>query len=69
VDSLLTSDAVTAVRFVAVSVPGLQDKLGTQMKDVESDVESLTKRLQYLETTAKNSQQHIEKMLGGGGRS
>lgn len=53
-------------RFVAVPAPILQDKLGSQMKDTEADVETLTKKLQYLETTAKNSQEHIEKMLGGG---
>lgn len=52
--------------FVALPVPALQDKLGTQIKDIEGEVETLTKRLQYLETTAKNSQEHIEKMLGGG---
>ena len=46
-------------------VPVLQDKLGAQMKEMESDVEGLGKRLHYLETTAKNSQEHIEKMLGG----
>jgi chaperonin cofactor prefoldin len=44
----------------------MQDKLGAQMKQVEEDVESLGKRLHYLETTAKNSQDHIEKMLKGG---
>jgi hypothetical protein len=46
----------------------LQDKLGTQMKDMETEVETLGKRLHYLETTAKNSQDHIEKMLKGGGK-
>jgi hypothetical protein len=52
-------------RFVSLPVPALQDKLGSQMKDMETEVESLGKRLHYLETTAKNSQEHIEKMLGG----
>lgn len=33
---------------------------------MEGEVETLGKRLQYLETTAKNSQEHIEKMLKGG---
>lgn len=31
-------------------------------------MEGLEKRLHYLETTAKNSQEHIEKMLQGGAR-
>ncbi|KAK1757715.1 Prefoldin [Echria macrotheca] len=55
--------------FVAVPAPALQAKLGSQMKEMETEMEGLTKRLHYLETTAKNSQEHIEKMLGGAGRS
>ncbi|KAK3394005.1 Prefoldin [Podospora didyma] len=54
--------------FVAIPVPVLQDKLGSQMKEMETDVESMGKRLHYLETTAKNSQEHIEKMLRGSGQ-
>lgn len=51
-----------------VQVPGkeLQRKLGGQVKDMEAEIESLGKKLHYLETTAKNSQEHIEKMLRGG---
>ncbi|KAK3311190.1 Prefoldin [Chaetomium strumarium] len=54
--------------FVAVPVPALQEKLGGQMKDIETEVDALGKRLHYLETTAKNSQEHIEKILKGGGQ-
>ncbi|KAL2266575.1 hypothetical protein VTJ83DRAFT_5927 [Remersonia thermophila] len=52
--------------FVAVPVPAMQDKLGSQIKEIEAEVDGLGKRLHYLETTAKNSQEHIEKMLKGG---
>lgn len=50
-------------------MPALQDKLGSQIKDLEAEVDTLSKRLHYLETTAKNSQEHIEKMLKGAGGS
>jgi dihydroceramidase len=56
-------------RFVSVPMAALQDKLGSQIKEVETEVDALGKRLHYLETTAKNSQEHIEKMLKGGGQS
>jgi hypothetical protein len=56
-------------RFVALPVPALQGKLVSQMKEMETDMENLGKRLHYLETTAKNSQEHIERMLKGGGQS
>ncbi|KAL1840742.1 hypothetical protein VTJ49DRAFT_182 [Mycothermus thermophilus] len=52
--------------FVAVPVPAMQDKLGSQIKEIEAEVDGLGKRLHYLETTAKNSQEHIKKMLKGG---
>lgn len=47
----------------------LQDKLGSQIKTIEKEVDTMAKRLHYLETTAKNSQEHIEKMLKGGGQA
>jgi len=53
---------------VGIPVPALQDKLGSQIKEIETEVDALGKRLHYLETTAKNSQEHIEKMLKGAGQ-
>lgn len=53
-------------RFVAVPVPDMKAKLESQMKQVDTDVEGLGKKLHYLETTAKNSQDHIEAMLKRG---
>lgn len=57
----------TLNRFVAVPAPAMEKKLVMQMKELESDVEGMGKRLHYLETTAKNSQEHIEAMLRRGG--
>lgn len=54
---------------MSIPVPNLQSKLEGQMKDMQAEVESLGKRLHYLETTAKNSQEHIDKMLKGAGQS
>jgi hypothetical protein len=48
-----------------VPVPTLQNKLGSQVKEIDTEVENLGKKLHYLETTAKNSQAHIDKMLKG----
>lgn len=52
--------------FVSIPAPELKDKLESQTKQVDTDIDSLTKRLHYLETTAKNSQEHIEAMLRRG---
>ncbi|CAK7198093.1 hypothetical protein SEUCBS139899_000751 [Sporothrix eucalyptigena] len=53
--------------FVAEPITSLNDKLGKQIETLESDVEGLGKRLHYLETTAKNSQEHIAQILRRGG--
>ncbi|KAH8788507.1 Prefoldin [Diaporthe sp. PMI_573] len=53
--------------FVSIPAPELKDKLESQTKQVDTDIDGLTKRLHYLETTAKNSQDHIEAMLRRGG--
>lgn len=54
-------------RFVAEPVMELSVKLDKQIKGLEGDVEGLGKRLHYLETTAKNSQEHISQILRHGG--
>ncbi len=67
--SLSTWACLTIGRFVAEPVSSLSDTLGKQIKDLENDVDGLGKRLHYLETTAKNSQEHIAQMLRRAGES
>ncbi|KKA30531.1 hypothetical protein TD95_003363 [Thielaviopsis punctulata] len=55
--------------FVSIPVPKLMEKMTGQKKELEGDVEKLGKRLQYLETTHKNSREHIEQMLRRGAGS
>lgn len=52
-------------RFASLPVSELRDKLEKQTQDLEGDVDKLSKRLLYLETTQKNSREHIDQMLGG----
>lgn len=47
----------------------MKEKLQSQMKQLETDVESLGKKLHYLETTAAKSQEHIEAILKRGSGS
>ncbi|KAI9899544.1 hypothetical protein N3K66_006005 [Trichothecium roseum] len=51
--------------FASLPVSELRDKLEKQTQDLEGDVDKLSKRLLYLETTQKNSREHIDQMLGG----
>ncbi|KAJ3499312.1 hypothetical protein NLG97_g436 [Lecanicillium saksenae] len=49
--------------FAALPVTEMTQKLEDQTKDLDGEVEKLGKRLVYLETTHKNSREHIEQML------
>lgn len=50
-------------RFVSLPPNTLNEKLQRQMQDLDGDVDKLNQRLLYLETTQKNSREHIEKIL------
>ena len=50
-------------RFASLPVTSLRQKLEHQTQDLEGEVDKLSKRLLYLETTHKNSREHIEQML------
>lgn len=47
----------------------VQDKLASQNTQIKTEVTNLEKRLHYLETTAKNSREHIDQLLRSGGRA
>ncbi|KAG5953540.1 hypothetical protein E4U13_006751 [Claviceps humidiphila] len=49
--------------FASLPLPLLRLKLEEQTKNLDIDVEHLTQRLLYLETTHNNSRDHIEKIL------
>lgn len=53
-------------RFAALPVTDMLGKLEGQTKDIEGEVDKLGQRLLYLETTHKNSREHIEQMLRKG---
>ncbi|KAI0188398.1 Prefoldin beta-like protein [Astrocystis sublimbata] len=52
--------------FVSLPVADMKGKLETQIKEFEGDVETLGKRLHYLEVSQKNSKDQIDRMLRGG---
>lgn len=56
-------------RFVLGSTTDMKSKLVAQNTELKSDVSDLEKKLHYLETTAKNSREHIDQLLRSGGRA
>ncbi|TQV96032.1 hypothetical protein V2A60_001183 [Cordyceps javanica] len=49
--------------FAALPVAEITQKLDDQTKGLDNEIEKLGQRLVYLETTHKNSREHIEQIL------
>lgn len=47
----------------------MKTKLQSQMKQLQNDADDLNKKLHYLDTTAKNSQDHLEAIFKRGNAS
>nr|KMM68107.1 hypothetical protein CPAG_04439 [Coccidioides posadasii RMSCC 3488] len=55
--------------FVATPIDNVNKRLSDEQKGLKTDITNLEKRLHYLETTFKNSQNQIEQIFRSGGRS
>ena len=44
-------------------------RLESETAELKSDISNLNKKLNYLETTHKNSREHIDRIFKSGGRS
>lgn len=56
-------------RFVFKPTADVEKKVSEQTKEVTSDISNLKKKLHYLETTHKNSRDHIDQIFKTGRRS
>lgn len=56
-------------RFVFSPIAEVDQRLTKETSALKSDVENLGKKLQYLETTHKNSREHIDQIFKSGGRA
>lgn len=56
-------------RFIQSQKADIKSKIAAQTSDIKTEQQNLENKLRYLETTAKNSREHIEKMLQAGGRA
>lgn len=66
---LLETDLGNYDRFVLSPITDLKARLETQSTELKGDAANLEKKLHYLETTAKNSREHIDQLLRSGGRA
>ena len=57
-----------AIRFIATPLSTVDRRLSTESTALKKDIADLEKKLHYLETTFKNSREHIDRILQTGGR-
>ncbi|KAL2218159.1 prefoldin subunit 1, partial [Thermoascus aurantiacus ATCC 26904] len=55
--------------FVATPISTVEKRLSSEMEEIKSDITNLEKKLQYLETTQKNSRENIEQILKSGAKA
>ncbi|KAF2771699.1 Prefoldin [Teratosphaeria nubilosa] len=53
--------------FVQTSIPDVKARQAKEAEEVKKELANLDKKLHYLETTYKNSQEHLEAILKRGG--
>lgn len=56
-------------RFVFSPTAEVDQRLKKETAELKTDIESLNKKLHYLETTHKNSREHIDQIFKSGGRA
>ena len=60
---------IARFRFMFSPKDDVEKRLSSETGELKSDISNLTKKLHYLETTQKNSREHIDKIMQSGGRS
>lgn len=60
---------LTTTRFVCRPSSEVEERLSSETTELRSDISNLNKKLHYLETTHKNSREHISQIFKTGGRS
>ena len=60
-------ETLTRCRFVATTIPDIKSKQTREVEECTKEMANLDKKRHYLETTYKNSTDHIEQILKRGG--
>ncbi|KAK2750832.1 hypothetical protein FQN55_001844 [Onygenales sp. PD_40] len=55
--------------FIASPITNVNTRLSTETGELKTDISNLEKKLHYLETTHKNSRDHIEQIFKSAGRA
>lgn len=58
-----------SLRFVASPIVDIEKRISSETTELKSDITNLEKKLHYLETTHKNSRDHINQIFNSGSRA
>ncbi|WPG99352.1 Hypothetical protein R9X50_00216600 [Acrodontium crateriforme] len=53
--------------FVLTTTDGIKQRQGKEAEDIKTEMANLEKKMHYLDTTFKNSQEHLQQILQRGG--
>ena len=56
-------------RFVYSPKTAVEKRLSSETTELKCDITNMNKKLHYLETTHKNSREHIDQIFRSGGRA
>ncbi|CCJ29724.1 unnamed protein product [Pneumocystis jirovecii] len=51
--------------FIKEDINQIQEKLATQIKEINNEIDTLDKKILYHETTLANTQPHIQRIING----
>lgn len=54
-------------RFVLTTTDGIKQRQVKEAEDIKTEMANLEKKMHYLDTTFKNSQEHLQQILQRGG--
>lgn len=63
------ADDLSINRFVSVPMDTVDKRLSTESGEKKTEITNLQKKLDYFETTHRNSRQNLEQILKSGGRA
>ena len=64
---LALTSANRSSRFVLTTTQDVKTRQAKDFMDVDKEMDNLSKKLHYLETTYNNAQQHLEQIFKRGG--
>ena len=58
-----STKSIALIRFVLTPPKAVEGRLSSEASEIQNDISNLEKKLNYLETTNKNSKEHLDRLF------